>query len=483
MPQPVAAYRYVRLADELERQIKDGVFRAGEKLPSIRKLIAATGLSLTTVYQAFVELEGRGLVEPRQKSGYFVKPVLQRLLPPPQLKPHRAVPRRVSVNTLARSVIEAMGDPGMLRLGGTVTAPELLPTRQLSAIIRSISATRMTQFLTTYESPVGHLSLRREVAKRSIEMGHRIDTEDIVITSGCIEAVGFCLRAVARPGDTVAVESPTYPWFLQLLEDLNLYALEVSTDPATGVDLDSLKKAVEGNDVNACLLVPNFHNPLGCLMPDSKKASLVAYLNGRRIPIIEDDIHGDLFFGRVRPTTLKSYDRRGLVLTCSSFSKTLSPGLRVGWALPGRYADAVKRLKMNATISSPTLNQFVIGQFLKSGGYDRHLRRLRSALKNQASNMSLSVARHFPEGTRITAPDGGLTLWVELQPKVDGLDVFKAALGAGIAVLPGSMCSGSSRYRHFIRLSCGLPWSNAVERGIETLGAIVDRLGKGGGAI
>lgn len=475
----VTTYRYVRLADEMEGQIKNGIFKAGEKLPSIRKLQASTGFSMTTVYQAFVELESRGLVEPREKSGFYVKPVLHRLLPPPRLRRHRAVPRRVSVNALARSVIETMGDSGMLRLGGTVTAPELMPTRQLHGIIRSIPARRMETLLTTYESPVGSLPLRREIAKRSIELLHRTDTEDILITNGCIEAVGLCLRAVAREGDTVVVESPTYPWFLQLVEDLNIYALEVSTDPRTGIELGALSQAVAANDVKACILVPNFHNPMGCLMPEEKKQQVVEFLNRKNIPIIEDDIHGDLYFGKSRPGTLMSYDRKGLVMYCASYSKTLVPGFRIGWTLPGRYTDTVKRLKMNTSISSPTLNQFVIAEFLKSGAYERHLRRLRIALKNHASNIALAVSRYFPKDTRITAPEGGLTLWVELNPKVDGLEVFHAARSEGIAILPGSMCSGSKRYRNFIRLSCGFPWSDTVDHGIRSLGKIVENLRDG----
>ncbi|MFZ7126168.1 MAG: PLP-dependent aminotransferase family protein [Desulfobacterales bacterium] len=471
-----APYRYLRLADEIEGQIREGVFRAGEKLPSIRKLKSVTGFSLTTVYQAFVELEGRGLVEPRLKSGFYVKPVLHRLLPPPRLRRHRAVPRRVSVSNIALSVVEAMGDPSMLRLGGTATAPELLPTRQLNAIVRSLSSRRMADLIATYENPAGNLALRREIAKRSIELMHRIDAEDVLVTNGCLEAVSLCLRAVARAGDAVVVESPTYPWFLQLIKDLNMYALEVPTDPGTGIALDSLMQAIDANDVKACLLVPNFNNPMGCLMPEEKKRSLVSFLNERKIPVIEDDIHGDLYFGRSRPGTLKAYDRRGLVLYCSSFSKTLAPGFRIGWVLAGRFSERVRRLKMNTSVSSPTLTQYVVAEFLKAGAYDRHLRRLRAALRNQASDVALAASRHLPEDTRITSPDGGLTLWVELNPAVDGLEVFHAAKAEGIAILPGSMCSGTKRFRNYIRLSFGLPWSEAVNRGIRRLGEIVKGL-------
>jgi DNA-binding transcriptional MocR family regulator len=193
----------------------------------------------------------------------------------------------------------------------------------------------------------------------------------------------------------------------------------------------------------------------------------------KKIPIIEDNIHGELYFDRQRPSTLKSYDRKGLVLHCGSFSKTLSPGLRVGWTLPGRYADRLRRLKMDGNISSPTLNQEVVARFLKDGSFDRHLRRLRTALKNQISNMALAIARYFPEDTRITAPAGGLTLWVELNRQVDGLKVFHAARERKISIFPGSICSTTDRYNNFIRISCGYPWSEKTEAGIRTLAEII----------
>jgi DNA-binding transcriptional MocR family regulator len=301
-------------------------------------------------------------------------------------------------------------------------------------------------------------------------------TDEMVITSGCIEAVSLCLQAVGSPGDTVVVESPTYPWFLQIIEDQNKFALEIPTDPQTGVDLDQLERAVRKNAVAACLLVPNFHNPLGFEMSEEKKKALVKMMAGKQIPIIEDNIHGELYFGKTRPNTLKSMDRLGLVLHCASFSKTLSPGLRVGWALPGRFTDRVKRLKMNGTIASPTLNQQVVAQFLKTGAFDRHLRRLRTALKNQITNTALAIARYIPEGTRITAPQGGLTLWVELDKRVDGLKVFQEARKQKISIFPGIICSTTGRYGNFIRISCGYPWSAAVEGGIITLAEIIRKM-------
>lgn len=469
----LSGFRYARLADELELRIRDGIYRSGEKMPSLRKLHGQTGLSITTVYQAYIELEKRGVVEPRQKSGYYVKPMLDCILPLTSTEKLRPIPKKVTMNTLAYSIVEDMSNPDFLQLGGSVVMPELLPFKQLTRCMRSEPLDAMKRSLMRYENPYGNAELKRQIAKRMVGQARQTVTDEMLITSGCIEAVSLCLQAIGGAGDTVVVESPTYPWFLQLIEDQNKFALEIPTDPQTGIDLDQLKRALGKNTVKACLLVPNYHNPLGFEMPQDNKKALLKMTSDRQIPIIEDNIHGELYFGGKRPTTLKSLDRKGLVLHCASFSKTLSPGLRVGWTLPGRFADRVKRLKMNSTIASPTLNQQVVAQFLKTGAFDRHLRSLRTALKNQISNTALAIARYFPKGTRITAPQGGLTLWVELDSKVDGLKVFQEARKKKISIFPGIICSTTGRYRNFIRISCGYPWSDAVEQGIVTLAQII----------
>jgi DNA-binding transcriptional MocR family regulator len=471
-----SGFRYARLADDLEVKIREGVYRSGEKLPSLRKLHGQTGLSITTVYQAYIELEKRGVVVPKQKSGYYVKPTLEKILPPPEALKLQPVPKRVTTNTLAYSIVEDTSNRDFLHLGASVVMPDLLPFKQLTRCIRGESMDAMKRNLMRYENPYGNAELKRQIAKRMVGQARRSAMHELLITNGCIEAVGLCLQAIGGAGDTVIVESPTYPWFLQIIEDQKMFALEMPTDPQTGIDLKQLERTIRTNKVAACLLVPNFHNPLGFEMPDENKRALLAMMTAREIPIIEDNIHGELYFGKSRPTTLKSMDPKGLVLHCASFSKTLSPGLRVGWCLPGRYSERVRRLKLNSSVASPTLNQQVVADFLKTNAYDRHLRRLRTALKNQISNTARSIARHFPAGTRITAPQGGLTLWVELDKQVDGLTVFQEARKKKISIFPGLICSTTGRYRNFIRISCGYPWSEEIDGGIRTLAEIVGAL-------
>jgi DNA-binding transcriptional MocR family regulator len=317
------------------------------------------------------------------------------------------------------------------------------------------------------------MELKRQIARRTLGLPGGMTFEDVIPTNGCLEAVGLCLRAVAGPGDTVLVESPTFHGFLQLIEDLNMYALEVPTHPDTGVDPGLLEKAVRENRVRACLLTPHFQNPLGALMPDENKEAIVHMMNRRSIPIIEDDIYGEFSFGKTRSLPLIAYDRKGLVLYCSSFSKTLAPGLRVGWTLPGRFGDKVKRLKLNMNLGSAGLNQAVVAEFIKSGAFDRHLRRLGNMLKNQMANTARVVAETFPKGTRITAPRGGLLLWVQLHPSVDSMVLYGEARKRNISIMPGAICSASDKYNHFIRISCGHPWTDRVEQGIAALGKTI----------
>ncbi len=472
----VTGFRYLAMADTIEAGIREGTFRAGEKLPSIRTLHVHSGLSISTVYQALIELEKRGLVAPRPKSGYFVKPPVKALVKGPQTRKQRIKPNKVTINNLAFAILEAMGDPGVLQLGGSVIDPELMPVHTLTRLIKTTASARLAAMLAGYENPVGHEGLRRLIAQRHMALKPASRAEETVVTNGCFEAVAICLQAVASKGDTIVVESPTFPWYLQLIEDLQMLALEIPTDAEEGIDLAALEAALDRNRVAACIFNPNFQNPLGFVPSDEKKRALVRLLNRREIPIIEDDIYGELYFGPSRPVPLHAFDTEGLVLYCSSFSKTLAPGLRVGWTMPGRFLEKVKHLKLYTSVASPTLNQYVLYRYLKSGHFDRHLRKLRTVLQGQMMRTSLAIARYFPDDTRLSTPAGGVTLWVQLRRGLDSLELFRRALAANIAVLPGVICANSDAYRHCIRISCGFPFNRRVEEGIKKLAELVGEL-------
>jgi DNA-binding transcriptional MocR family regulator len=469
-------YRYAVLADTLETQIRDGTFRAGDKLPSIRGLHARTGLSISTVYQAFIELEKRGMVLAREKSGYYVKPMLESLLPAPDVTVHRLVPRKVTVNNLASTLFEASVSPDVLPLGGAFISEALLPVKELAGLIKGAPLGELNHNLATYAHYLGHLGLRRKIAQRLAPIYGDVSSDEMVITNGCMEAVSLCLQAVTEPGDTVIIESPSFPWFLQVIEDLNLYALEIPTDCRNGINFKALQRALDNHTVKACIFVPTFNNPMGFTTPDEKKERLVRLLSAKNIPIIEDDIYGELHFDTVRRPPLKHFDQKGMILYCSSFSKSLSPGIRVGWTLAGRYHRRVRRLKLNHNISQPAVTQWLAYSYLQTRSFDRHLRKLRNCLKHQISNTAQAIARYFPSNTKISAPQGGLALWVQLGDRVDSLEVFRRALAAKIAVMPGIMCASGDAYNNCIRICCGMPYNDRIEQGIETLGKIIRKI-------
>ncbi|HEY6167933.1 MAG TPA: PLP-dependent aminotransferase family protein, partial [Verrucomicrobiae bacterium] len=367
---------YRQVALRLAELIEHGTLRAGERVPSMRRLSTQEKISIATVTQAYRLLESQGWLEARPQSGYYVRPRPFVAPPEPELTRPAARATRVSVGELVMQIVQAMGNTELVRLGAACPDPSLMPSRELSRIMAAIGR-RSPDLGNSYDVPPGVLALRKQIARRTLEAGCTLAPDDIVTTCGAMEALNLCLRAVAQPGDTIAIESPAYFGFLQIIESLGMKACEVPTFPREGVCLVDLEKRLDCCDITACMFSTNFSNPLGSLMPDEKKKALVELLAARDIPLIEDDLYGDLAFAPQRPKAAKAFDKKGLVLLCSSFSKTIAPGYRVGWAAPGRYQAKVEHLKFVNTNSNAMLPQLAVAEFLALGGYDRHLRRVR----------------------------------------------------------------------------------------------------------
>ena len=469
-------YHYLKIANKLEQQIQAGEYRAGEKLPSLRKLRETTGRSISTVYQAYEEMENRGLIEVREKSGFYVRPLLQDILPLPSQGVSPVKSHKVAINVLSSLIQRALNNPELIPFGEATAAQSLLPGKQMAAAVRTAAAGYQDGSCGGYGAAAGHEKLQREIAKRTLDIPHRSCGSEIIITNGCMNGIELCLRSVARPGDIILLESPTFLCYLQLIEDLNMQALEIPADPLTGHDLDKIRDTLDEHDVRAALFNPTFQNPLGFDMDASAKKELVTLFSERGIPIIEDDIYGDLFFGASKSLPLKHFDTQGMVLYCSSFSKALLPDMRLGWLLAGKYREKVKRFKFNNNIACSQLMQHALALFLESGGYERHLRKFRNNLRKQAADMAQAICRHFPAGTRISSPKGGLSLWVELADSVDSLELFHLAEKENIAIMPGTLCSGTGQYDHCIRLCYGHPWNEKLEKGMATLGGLAKSL-------
>lgn len=464
---------YEKVADHIVKLIDQGTLHAGERLPSIRKLSSQMEVSISTVLQAYMILEDRDWIEAKPQSGFYVRPT-RNLAPEPKPSSPSPIVTRVGVSELVAQVFQSAHDPQVIQLALSTPSPDHLPVKRLNRLMAAATARSGARAL-SYDFPPGYRPLRHEIAKRSINAGCRLSENEIVTTHGTMEALNLCLRAVAKAGDIVAIESPAFYGTLQVIESLGMKALEIATDPRDGIILDALAAAIRRQKVKACLFVTNFSNPLGSCMPDANKKELVELLARREIPLIEDDIYGDLYFGATRPRTAKAYDKQGLVLLCSSFSKTLAPGYRVGWTAPGRFRPQVESLKFTSSMATVTAPQMAIADFLQCGGYDRYLRKIRRTLMTQVQQMSNAVSRYFPAGTKVTRPQGGYVLWVELPRVVDSLELHRRALAQKISIAPGPIFSAKQKYKNFVRLSCGLPWSEKVESAVRTLGDLARR--------
>ncbi len=465
-------HKYIEVADRIETLIEKKILKVGDKLLSVRALSKEQGISLSTSFQAYYFLESKGLIEARPQSGYYVKYSPEHTLEMPQVcEPiDDAVP--VSVDDMINSVYVDLNAKNILNFSMGAPAASLLPTAKLNkAVVHAIRASKTS--CTHYEHIQGNLELRKQIARQAFNWGGSPSEDDIVVTAGAVEAMSLCLKAITKPGDAVAIESPTYFAIFQVMESHGLKVVEIPTDPVSGIDLDYLVQAIPRFDIKACLFVTNFNNPLGSCMPDEKKKKLVEMLAKKDIPLVEDDIYGELYFGKTRPKTCKSFDKKGLVLHCSSFSKSLAPGYRIGWTIPGKFKQKVLRLKRMHTVSTNTLSQAAIADFLANGRYELHLRHLRKALHTQALRYVQAISEHFPDDTRITRPQGGFTLWIELNKKINAYKLHKRALKYNIGIAPGQIFSSQGRFENCFRISYGEPWCDAIEDGIKTLGKLV----------
>lgn len=468
---PVEQTRYAQVAGAIERDIEREIYRPGERLPGVRRLAQQYRVSIATALEACRMLEDQGRLEARLRSGFFVRMQQRSPARQPAISDPPGAPSEVAGQQLAMQLIKAANDPKLLPLGAAVPHAQFMPVQAvagaMSRMLRQHGASAAT-----YAFPPGQIELRRQIARRMTELGCPTDPDTVVITNGCQEALGLALRALTRPGDVVAVESPTFYGLLQAIEALGLKALEIPTHPRDGIGIEALEFALEQWSVRACIVTPNFSNPLGSCMSTERKRALIELLERKKIPLIEDDVYGDLGFEGTRPGIAKAFDTTGNVVYCSSFSKTLAPALRIGWVAGGRYQREIEYYKYVLNLASPTAPQLAVADLLERGGYDRYLRQARRDYATAVARMSRAVELHFPEGTRVTQPRGGFVIWIEFPETVDGNALYTQALAHGISIAPGTMFSATGRYRNFIRLNCAVPWDARAERAIVRLGEL-----------
>ncbi len=465
---------YLQIAERLAQAIRTGTLARGARIPSVRELARQQGVSPSTAVQAYRALEDARLIEARPRSGYFVaaRPVR---LPEPEPSAPPASSQAVDISSLAEQVLKMAMSPDHISFGAICPAAELFPQERVRRAV-SRAAQRHRASLCTYPIGPGHIDLRRAIARHALGMGCQLDARDVLVTNSCLESISLCLRAVTRPGDVVALESPTHFSFLEILQSLHLRALEIPTHPRTGLSLDALQLAFDTQPVKAVLAVPTLSNPLGSCMTLPDRRRLARMVNERGIPLVEDVIYNVLAEQDDMRRAVKAFDTGGHVMICGSFSKTLAPGLRLGWVEAGRWSGEVQRLKAVQSGAHTELLEHAMADVLTQPGHESAYRQLRATVAARIDAARGLIAESFPKGTRVTDPAGGFILWVELPGGLDAMVLTQACLARRISIAPGTMFSATDRFRHCIRLGLGGRWDAAQQAALREVGAIAGRL-------
>ncbi|MGY3915046.1 PLP-dependent aminotransferase family protein [Aeromonas australiensis] len=461
---------YQQLADRLQSQIDEGIWQPGERIPSIRQSCKTHGLSPMTVLQAYQLLESQGRILARPQSGYYVKATSPQVVQHTPSQTHYS--GSVDINDLVFEVLQASKSRDLVPLGMSVADPTLFPHPQLGRALASCMR-KLDPFSTVADLPPGNEALRRAIAQRYASDGVAVNPQEIIITTGAMEALSLSLQVLTEPGDWVVVESPTFYGALQAIERLKLKAVEIPVIPGVGIDLALLEDALSKMPIKACWLMGNVQHPLGHTMPDAHKARLMALLNLYAVPLVEDDVYAEVYFGRERPKPIKHWDRRGDSLLCCSFSKCLAPGFRVGWVVAGPHAERVQRLQLMSTLSTNVPSQLALAEILRQGGVDAHFRRLRHTLAQRQQQMRAALQRLLPGEVQISSPDGGYFLWLALPAHFDSRALHAKALGSGFSVAPGALFSSQGQHNHCLRLNSSHPWSEQLEQALTRLVALI----------
>ena len=464
--------RYQQLAEQTEALILNGVLRPGDRLPSVRQACRIHDVSPITVTQAYYILEGRGLIEARPKSGYFVRARLGQNLSEPEMTHPVGGSTQLQVSDFIFQILDSVRDPSVVPLGSSFPSPFLYPLDKLGRFLAT-AARKFDPLATVTDLPPGNEELRRQLALRYLTQGATVSPQEIVITSGAMEGLNLCLQAVTQPGDLIAIESPTFYAGLQASERLGLKVIEIPSHPRKGVSLSALEDTLRHHPIKACLFMLNFANPTGSRVSDENKKALLELLRRYDVPLIEDDVYNELHFGPQAPLCSKAEDKTGLVMHVSSFSKCLAPGYRIGWVAAGRYASRIQRQKLSSSLATTVPVQIALAEYLKHGGLENHLRHLRQTLALQEVEMVQAVERHFPTGTKLARPQGGYFLWLELPPHVDTLLLHQQALERGISIAPGPIFSAKREFKNYLRLNFGHPDSQRLDAAMATLGELI----------
>jgi 2-aminoadipate transaminase len=476
-----------QIADRFAAAIESGELEPGEKLPPTRALAEEAGVNHLTAARVYRRLAEEGYVTATVGRGTFV-----RTLTPSAGEEHGddwqslALPERAqsySEESLA-DVFAFAGDPNVISLGTGWPAPDLYPTEQLAQITRDALDEEGADAF-TYLTAAGLDALREQLAERGRKVGFAGEPGEILVTSGAQQAIDITVRALVEPGDTVAVESPTYSGLLSVLRANGARVVGVPVDE-DGLDVDALEDLVGRHELKLVALQTGCQNPTGADLSPERRERLAALARERNLIVMEDGVYGDLRFDGAEPRALREL-APAHVIYVDSLSKTVGGGLRVGWlAARGPVTERLAMLKLESDFHSATLPQHIAARYLASGGYEAHLRKTAPLYRERRDAMLAAIERHLPGEVRATVPHGGHHVWATLERPVDERQLYAEAIRHGVGYVPGGAVTVDRRAQTSMRLSYSLLDPSEVEEGIKRLaGALreVRRRARGSGAM
>lgn len=462
---------YVDVAERIIKLIEQGTLKDGEKVPSIRSLSSDLKVSINTVKEAYLSLENKNYIYSKPQSGFYVRNLNNKLKTSESENMITLSPTQVSICRIYSSQLIDGKCPPEAELAVCLLDSKFWPMQKISSYYNEVVKYPNNEAF-NYTLPPGNLLLREQIALQAIRGGMNISPDEIIITSGCTDSLTMALMTICNEGDTIAIESPCYFNVLQICEELKINVIEVPNNEESGLSIDTLKFVIDYHNIKAFFCIPNFNNPTGKVMSDTKKQELVNCLEESGVPLIEDDIYGEIYYENERPRTCKSFDKTGNVILCSSFSKVITPGLRVGWIVPGKFYKEVEKKKLLFSLGSNSASQLAVAHFLKEGGFERHNRKIRKILKEQITAMAQFIIANFPEGTKVNIPQGGIALWIACPKEIDTHELYNRIKEKGILFAPGIIFSTTGKYKNYFRLNGGT-WNLRIKK---ALSAIADEL-------
>lgn len=465
-------FTYEILAGELASAIVSGQLPPGTRILSIREYASSRNVSVNTVKTTYRLLEDRGFISARPQSGYFVNTKIPALLDQVSVVTSSEMLSLTGVKRLLSLILDNHDKGNYVDLAlASPVGDVFYPTTRLRKLTAQVLRSRESQ-QNSYALPPGSLRLRSQIARRGLHLGMKLSAEDIIITHGAMEALSLAVNATTRPGDGIALETPTFYNLYPMLENMGRRIVEIPTHPRTGMCLDILQKHIDEGAVSAVVTIPSGHNPLGFTLPEDKRKRLAGMANQHKVAVIEDAMYAELQYGEHIVPNVKAFDEDGWVLVCASYTKTAAPDFRIGWLEAGRFRDVVRQLKFTSTVAESHLLSETLGVFLENGGYDQHLRYLKRLYTRQIDSIRAVIARSFPIGTRISHPECGFILWLELPEEVDTLLLFHLALDEKILCMPGLLCATNKAFSHCLRLAVCFVNDERHLQALERLGQL-----------